>query len=53
VSFLGIEGIRVCRNAPSVSQLLFADDSLITTILFGNKHLFSGNFGAFSELTSC
>ena len=25
----GIEGIRVCRNAPSVSHLLFADDSLI------------------------
>ena len=26
---LGIEGVRVCRNAPSVSHLLFADDSLI------------------------
>ena len=25
----GIEGIRVCRSAPSVSPLLFADDSLI------------------------
>jgi hypothetical protein len=25
----GIEGVRVCRNAPSVSHLLFADDSLI------------------------
>ena len=25
----GIEGLRVCRNAPSVSHLLFADDSLI------------------------
>jgi hypothetical protein len=25
----GIEGIRVCRNAPLVSHLLFADDSLI------------------------
>jgi hypothetical protein len=25
----GIQGIRVCRNAPSVSHLLFADDSLI------------------------
>jgi hypothetical protein len=25
----GIEGIKVCRNAPSVSHLLFADDSLI------------------------
>ena len=25
----GIDGIRVCRNAPSVSHLLFADDSLI------------------------
>ena len=25
----GIEGIRVCRNAPSVSHLLFADDSLV------------------------
>ena len=25
----GINGIRVCRNAPSVSHLLFADDSLI------------------------
>jgi hypothetical protein len=25
----GIEGIWVCRNAPSVSHLLFADDSLI------------------------
>ena len=24
-----IDGIRVCRNAPSVSHLLFADDSLI------------------------
>ena len=23
----GIEGVRVCRNAPSVSHLLFADDS--------------------------
>jgi hypothetical protein len=26
---LGIEGVRVCTNAPSVSHLLFADDSLI------------------------
>ena len=25
----GIEGVRVCRNAPSVSHLLFIDDSLI------------------------
>ena len=25
----GIEGVRVCRNAPSVSHLLFTDDSLI------------------------
>jgi hypothetical protein len=25
----GIDGIRVCRNAPSVSHLLFVDDSLI------------------------
>jgi hypothetical protein len=25
----GIEGVRVCRNAPSVSHLLFADDSLL------------------------
>jgi hypothetical protein len=25
----GIDGIQVCRNAPSVSHLLFADDSLI------------------------
>jgi hypothetical protein len=25
----GIEGIKVCMNAPSVSHLLFADDSLI------------------------
>jgi hypothetical protein len=25
----GIDGIRVCRNAPSVSHLLFADESLI------------------------
>jgi hypothetical protein len=25
----GIEGIKVCTNAPSVSHLLFADDSLI------------------------
>jgi hypothetical protein len=25
----GIDGVRVCRNAPSVSHLLFADDSLI------------------------
>jgi hypothetical protein len=25
----GINGVRVCRNAPSVSHLLFADDSLI------------------------
>jgi hypothetical protein len=25
----GIAGVRVCRNAPSVSHLLFADDSLI------------------------
>jgi hypothetical protein len=24
-----IAGVRVCRNAPSVSHLLFADDSLI------------------------
>jgi hypothetical protein len=24
----GIDGVRVCRNAPSVSHLLFADDSL-------------------------
>jgi hypothetical protein len=25
----GIEGIRVCRNTPSVSHLVFADDSFI------------------------
>ena len=25
----GIDGIRVCKNAPSVSHLLFANDSLI------------------------
>jgi hypothetical protein len=25
----GIDGVRVCRNAPSISHLLFADDSLI------------------------
>ena len=25
----GIDGVRVCRNAPSVSHLLFTDDSLI------------------------
>jgi hypothetical protein len=25
----GIDGVRVCRNAPSVTHLLFADDSLI------------------------
>lgn len=25
----GIEGIRVSRNAPSISHLLFTDDSLI------------------------
>jgi hypothetical protein len=25
----GIDGVRVCRNAPSVSHILFADDSLI------------------------
>jgi hypothetical protein len=25
----GIEGVKVCRNAPSVSHLLFANDSLI------------------------
>nr|XP_051221482.1 uncharacterized protein LOC127339703 [Lolium perenne] len=25
----GLDGLRVCRNAPSVSHLLFADDSLI------------------------
>jgi hypothetical protein len=25
----GIEGIMVCKNAPSVSHLLFADDFLI------------------------
>ena len=25
----GIDGIRVCRNAPSVSHLFFADNSLI------------------------
>ena len=25
----GIEGVTVCRNAPSVSHLFFADDSLI------------------------
>ena len=25
----GIEGIKVCRNAPSVAHLVFADDSLI------------------------
>ena len=25
----GIEGVRVCRNAPSVSHFLFADNSLI------------------------
>ena len=27
----GIEGIKVSRNAPSISHLLFADDSLILT----------------------
>jgi hypothetical protein len=25
----GIDGVRVCKNAPSVTHLLFADDSLI------------------------
>jgi hypothetical protein len=25
----GIDGVRLCRNAPSVSHLLFVDDSLI------------------------
>ena len=25
----GLEGIKVCRNAPSISHLLFTDDSLI------------------------
>lgn len=25
----GIEGVKVCRNAPSVPHLLFTDDSLI------------------------
>jgi hypothetical protein len=25
----GIDGVRVCRNAPSVSHLIFVDDSLI------------------------
>ena len=25
----GIEGVQVCRNEPSISHLLFADDSLI------------------------
>ena len=25
----GLEGVRVCRNAPHISHLLFADDSLI------------------------
>ena len=25
----GLEGVRVYRNAPSISQLLFADDSLV------------------------
>jgi hypothetical protein len=27
--FGGIDGVRVCSNAPSVSHLLFVDDSLI------------------------
>jgi hypothetical protein len=27
--FVGIDGVRVCRNAPPISHLLFADDSLI------------------------
>jgi hypothetical protein len=26
---MGIEGVRVCINAPSISHLIFADDSLI------------------------
>ena len=26
-----LEGIKVCRNAPMISHLLFADDSLILT----------------------
>jgi hypothetical protein len=33
----GIDGVRVCRNAPSVSNFLFADDSLVLMKAYMNN----------------
>ena len=57
----GIDGTRVCRNAPSVSHLLFADDSLILMKLYMKNatslqwvlHTYCANSGQLVSFAKC